>query len=136
MSTYIENLVNAKLKNMKSLSNTYEIGHVRKVKDYILEVSGLESVGFYERVTVSDHSVGYGTGIGKNYVTVAILQQNGHIYVGDEVVSTGYDFCAMYSPLCMGHMINIFGEDLILGEKFEVQSPLKPIRFRLWREVR
>ena len=44
MSTYIENLVNAKLKNMKSLSNTYEIGHVRKVKDYILEVSGLESV--------------------------------------------------------------------------------------------
>lgn len=43
MSTYIENLVNAKLKNMKNLSNTYEIGHVRKVKDYILEVSGLES---------------------------------------------------------------------------------------------
>ena len=124
MSTYIENLVNAKLKNMKSLSNTYEIGHVRKVKDYILEVSGLESVGFYERVTVSDHSVGYVTGIGKNYVTVAILQQNGNIYVGDEVVSTGYDFCAMYSSLCMGHMINIFGEDLILGEKFEQLSPI------------
>ena len=83
MSTYIENLVSAKLKNMKTLSNMYEIGHVRMVKDYILEVSGLESVGFYERVTIADHSVGYVTGIGKNHVTVAVLQQNGSIYVGD-----------------------------------------------------
>lgn len=124
MSTYIENLVNSKLKNIKNLSSMYEIGHVRKVKDYILEVSGLESVGFYERVTVADHSVGYVTGIGKNYVTVALLQQNSHIYVGDEVVSTGYDFSAMYSPLCMGHMINIFGEDLILGERFEELRPI------------
>jgi len=124
MSTYIENLVNAKLRNMKSLSSTYEIGHVRKVRDYILEVSGLESVGFYERVTVADHSVGYVTGISKNSVTVALLQQNGPVYVGDEVTSTGYDFCAMYSDLCMGHMVNIFGEDLILGEKFEGLHPI------------
>lgn len=124
MSNYIENLVNTKLKNMKTLSNMYEIGHVRMVKDYILEVSGLESAGFYERVTIADHSVGYVTGIGKNYAIVAVLRQNGTIYVGDEVVSTGLDFCAMYSPFCMGHMINLFGEELLLGERFEQLKPI------------
>lgn len=124
MSTYIENLIEAKLRNMKSLDNVYEVGHVRKVRDYILEVSGLESVGFYERVVVADHSVGYVTAINRNYVTVAILQENGEIYVGDEVVTTGYDFCAMYSRSAMGHVVNIFGENLILGEKFENLRPI------------
>lgn len=123
MSKTIENLVNSKLRNMKNLSNVYEVGHVRKVKDYILEVTGLESAGFNERVVVADHSVGYVTGIGRDCVTVAILQENGDIYVGDEVVTTGFEFCAMYSDAEMGHVVNIFGEDLILNEKFEGLRP-------------
>lgn len=65
MSTYIENLVNAKLRNMKNMNNIYEVGHVFKVKDYILEVVGLEAVGFYERVVIANHSVGYVTAISK-----------------------------------------------------------------------
>ena len=66
MSTFIEGLVNAKLRNMKEMNNVYEVGHVIKVKDYILEVSGLENVGFYERVVISNYSVGYVTAIKKN----------------------------------------------------------------------
>jgi len=97
MSTYIENLVNAKLRNMKNMNNIYEVGHVSMVKDYILEVVGLENVGFYERVVIANHSVGYVTAIGKNTVKVALLQRTNAIYVGDEVVTTGFDFCAMYS---------------------------------------
>ena len=61
MGTFIEGLVNAKLRNMKEMNNVYEVGHVVKVKDYILEVSGLENVGFYERVVISNYSVGYVT---------------------------------------------------------------------------
>lgn len=123
MSTFIENLVNAKLRNMKNMSNVYEVGHVLRVKDYILEVTGLEGVGFYERVIVSNHSVGYVTAIGRNSVMVALLQKTNVIYVGDEVVTTGFDFCAMYSKSAMGHIVDLFGEDRLLGEKFENLKP-------------
>ena len=123
MSTYIENLVNAKLRNMKDMKNIYEVGYVSKVKDYILEVVGLEQVGFYERVVIANHSVGYVTAIGKNSVMVALLQRIDAIYVGDEVVTTGYDFSAMYSKAAIGHIVDIFGEDRLIGEKFEGRRP-------------
>ena len=35
MSTFVEGLVNAKLRNMKEMKNVYEVGHVVKVKDYM-----------------------------------------------------------------------------------------------------
>ena len=124
MSTFVEGLVNSKLRNMKEMNNVYEVGHVTKVKEYILEVTGLESVGFYERVIISNYSVGYVTAIKKNTVMVAIVQKAGDIYVGDEVVTTGYDFCAMYSRASIGHIIDIFGNDRLLDEKFDQLKPL------------
>ena len=124
MSTFVEGLVNAKLRNMKEMKNVYEVGHVTKVKDYILEVTGLESVGFYERVVISNYSVGYVTAIKKNSVMVAVLQRANVIYVGDEVVTTGFDFCAMYSKASIGHIIDIFGNDRLLDEKFENLKPI------------
>ena len=124
MGTFIEGLVNAKLRNMKEMNNVYEVGHVVKVKDYILEVSGLENVGFYERVVISNYSVGYVTAIKKNTVMVAILQKAGDIYVGDEVVTTGFDFCAMFSRASIGHIVDLFGNDRLLDEKFDALKPL------------
>ena len=124
MSTFIEGLVNAKLRNMKEMNNVYEVGHVIKVKDYILEVSGLENVGFYERVVISNYSVGYVTAIKKNSVMVAILQKANDIYVGDTVVTTGFDFCGMYSKASIGHVIDIFGNDRLINERFEELKPV------------
>lgn len=124
MSTFIEGLVNAKLRNMKEMNNVYEVGHVIKVKDYILEVSGLENVGFYERVVISNYSVGYVTAIKKNSVMVAILQKANDIYVGDTVVTTGFDFCGMYSKASIGHIIDIFGNDRLINERFEALKPI------------
>jgi F-type H+-transporting ATPase subunit alpha len=124
MSTFIEGLVNAKLRNMKEMNNVYEVGHVIKVKDYILEVSGLENVGFYERVVISNYSVGYVTAIKKNSVMVAILQKANDIYVGDTVVTTGFDFCGMYSKASIGHVIDIFGNDRLINERFEALKPV------------
>lgn len=136
MSEFIENLINAKLKNMKDMKNVYEVGYVYRIKDYILEVVGLESVGFYERVVIANHSVGYVTSIGKNSVMVALLQKTDVIFVGDEVVTTGYDFCAMYSKAALGHIVDIFGQDRLLGEKFQnlkpymIETPAIPIMER------
>lgn len=136
MSEFIENLINAKLKNMKDMKNVYEVGYVYRIKDYILEVVGLESVGFYERVVIANHSVGYVTSIGRNSVMVALLQKTDVIFVGDEVVTTGYDFCAMYSKAALGHIVDIFGQDRLLGEKFEdlkpymIETPAIPIMER------
>lgn len=124
MGTFIEGLVNAKLRNMKEMNNVYEVGQVVKVKDYILEVSGLENVGFYERVIISNYSVGYVTAIKKNTVMVALLQKAGDIYVGDTVVTTGYDFCGMYSKASIGHIIDIFGNDRLIDERFEELKPI------------
>ena len=124
MGTFIEGLVNAKLRNMKEMNNVYEVGQVVKVKDYILEVSGLENVGFYERVVISNYSVGYVTAIKKNTVMVAILQKAGDIYVGDTVVTTGYDFCGMYSKASIGHIIDLFGNDRLIDERFEALKPI------------
>lgn len=136
MSQYIENLVNAKLRDMKTMKNVYQVGYVSKVKDYILEVVGLESVGFYERVVIANHSVGYVTAIGRNSVTVALLQRTNFIYVGDTVETTGWDFSARYSRASLGHVVDIFGEDCLLGEKFEdlencpIETPTIPIMER------
>lgn len=124
MSTFIEGLVNAKLRNMKEMNNVYEVGRVVKVKDYILEVSGLENVGFYERVVISNYSVGYVTAIKRNTVMVAILQKANDIYVGDTVVTTGYDFCGMYSRASIGHIIDIFGNDRLIEERFDALKPI------------
>ena len=118
MSEYIENLVNEKLQSMKRSENIFEQGRVIKVCEYILEVSGLESVGFYERVIVSGKSIGYVTGISRDSVTVALVKKNGEIYVGDDVVTTGETFSAMFSKEAIGHVSDIFGEDILMGEKF------------------
>lgn len=136
MSEYIENLVNAKLRDMKAMKNVFQVGYVSKVKDYILEVVGLESVGFYERVVIANHSVGYVTAIGRNTVTVALLQRTNFIYVGDTVETTGWDFSARFSRASLGHVVDIFGEDCLLGEKFEklencmIETPTIPIMER------
>ena len=55
---------------------------------------------------------------------VAVLQRANVIYVGDEVVTTGFDFCAMYSKASIGHIVDIFGNDRLLDEKFESLKPI------------
>ena len=53
MGSHIENLVNEKIKKIKDQENVLDSGKVIKVKDYILEVCGLENVSFFEKVTIS-----------------------------------------------------------------------------------
>ena len=59
MGTHIEDLVNKKIEQIKNNENVFDSGKVIKVKDYIIEVSGLENVRFFEKVNIWEKGMGY-----------------------------------------------------------------------------
>ena len=52
MEQYVENLVQDTINKIKNKENVHGIGRVMTVQNYILEVSGLENVRFYEKVII------------------------------------------------------------------------------------
>ncbi len=115
---YIDKVLNNKIMAIKNEKNVYELGRVKQVHDYIIEVSGLENAFFSERVYVGDKAEGYINHIGRNSVTVVLVKRSAPVYVGDEVLSTGAMFCAYYSYDSIGHIIDIFAEDKLRDEFF------------------
>lgn len=136
MGKYIEEMIDARLAEIKEEKNLYEVGWVVSVREYILEVSGLEGAGFYERVVVAGSSEGYIISIRKNSVMVALVKKEGQIYVGDQVVTTGEEFGVKYDDNAVGHLIDIFGMDRMNGRLFEnvrpfhIENPTTPIMER------
>lgn len=136
MGKYVEELVTGKLNEIRTRNNEYEAGRIISIREYVLEVSGLEKASFYERVIVSGTSEGYIISIRRNSVMVAIVKKNSDIYVGDEVIATGEEFCLSYDGEAIGHMINMFGEDVMTGkllehtEKLHIENPTTPIMER------
>lgn len=125
MSKYMEDLINKKIQDIKSNRNVYEVGRVIAVKEYILEVSGLENVSFMERVKVGRRSEGYVNAIRRHTVMVAVVHGSDDLYVGDEVIATGERFQAMYSPDSISHVIDMFGNDRMCGAAFDVTEPIE-----------
>lgn len=136
MSGYIDDLIQKKIEAIAQSGHIHEMGRVQKVQDYILEVGGLEGVAFFERVLVSGGSEGYITAIGRSSVMVALVKKEGAIHIGDEVVATGEEFCALFSPDSIGHVVDIFGMDKLAGRRLEtvrelvIESPPIPIMDR------
>ena len=136
MGKYVEELVTGKLNEIRTRNNEYEAGRIISIREYVLEVSGLEKASFYERVIVSGTSEGYIISIRRNSVMVAIVKKNSDIYVGDEVIATGEEFCLSYDEEAIGHMINMCGEDVMTGkllehtEKLHIENPTTPIMER------
>ena len=136
MGKYVEDLVTGKLNEIRTRNNEYEAGRITSIREYVLEVSGLEKASFYERVIVSGTSEGYIISIRRNSVMVALVKKNSDIYVGDEVIATGEEFCLSYDEEAIGHMINMFGEDVMTGkmlehtEKLQIENPTTPIMDR------
>lgn len=109
-----------KVKNkIDNNENIYSVGHVINVAPYIIEVSGLNDVSFYEEVTISDKARGYIFGIYYNKVVVALASLNGEIKIGDEVIATGHEFKCLFSLDSIGKVIDIFGHDLMANKTFE-----------------
>lgn len=136
MSTRVEDLVNKKIEKIKNNENVFDSGKVINVKDYIIEVSGLENVRFFEKVNIWEKGMGYVNQINENSVIVAIVKQNAPIKVGDIVNATGEQFKAIFAKEAIGRIVDLFGTDLLTGRAFEkieyinIENPTIPIMDR------
>ncbi|MDR2132615.1 MAG: F0F1 ATP synthase subunit alpha [Clostridiales Family XIII bacterium] len=119
MSGIIQDIVNRKIEAIKGENNVYDMGKVVRVSNYILEAGGLDEVGYFERVRIGDKAEGYVSRIGRTGVTVEVVKKHKPVYVGDEVTATGEPFRAAFSEDYPGHIVDIFGEDKLSGNKFE-----------------
>lgn len=119
MGNNIQSSVKNKISQIESGSNEFTIGTVTKVREFILEVKGLEGVEFFEEVNIINKGIGYVTAISENNVTIAVVKENEKINVGDKVLGTGREFSITYSHQSFGHIIDIFGEDKLTNKKFD-----------------
>ena len=119
METHITNLVNEKVEKIKSKNNIFDSGKVIKIKDYIVEVAGLENVMYFEKVVIMEKGMGYVNAIYENSVSIAIVKESSKIEIGDVVNSTGEIFRAIFSEDAMGRITDIFGTDQLSGKPFE-----------------
>ena len=105
--------------SIKNNDNVYDTGKVIKVNDYNIEVSGLNDVSFYEEVNISDKASGYVFGIYSDRVIVALVKINEEIQPGDMVYALKKEFKCLFSLDSIGKVIDVFGNDLIAGKKFD-----------------
>ena len=94
-------------------------GKVIKVNDYNIEVTGLNDVSFYEEINISDKASGYVFGIYTDRVIVALVKVNEEIKPGDMVYALKKEFKCLFSLDSIGKVIDVFGNDLIAGKKFD-----------------
>ena len=113
------NNLNETVDSIKNNDNIYNTGKVIKVNDYNIEVTGLNDVAFYEEVNVSDKATGYVFGIYADRVIVALVKINEEIKPGDMVYALKKEFKCLFSLDSVGKVIDIFGNDLIAGKKFD-----------------
>lgn len=136
METHITNLVNEKVSKIKEKNNVFDSGKVVRIKDYIVEVSGLENVMYFEKIIIMEKGMGYVNAIYEHSVSVAIVKEYSKIEMGDIANSTGEIFKAIFSEDAMGRITDIFGVDQLSGKPFEnfnyidIERPNVPIMDR------
>ena len=113
------NKVDKKVEDIKNNDNIYSVGKVIKVNPYTVIVSGLNDITYYEEVNVADKAKGFVFAVGKNNITISLVEVNEKINPGDEVYSLKKQFKCLFSMDSMGKVIDIFGNDLIAGKKFD-----------------
>lgn len=141
MNSYVDEVVRKKIDDIEAGKNVFEMGRVRNVQSYMLEISGMENAAYFDRVIIENADVGqvaegYVDRIGRDSVTVALTRKDGCVLVGDEAVCTGKEFTMQFAPQSIGHVVDMFGRDLMVGERFSelielpVESPNIPIMDR------
>lgn len=112
---------------IKNNDNIYSVGKVIKVNPYTVIVSGLNDVTYYEEVNINDKAKGFVFAVGKNNVTISLIEIREKINPGDSVYALKKQFKCLFSMDSMGKVIDIFGNDLIAGKKFDnlVEIPIE-----------
>ena len=111
--------LNETIDNIKNNNNVYNVGKVIRVSDYIIEVTGLNDVSFYEEVNIADKASGYVFSIYADRVIVALVNIKENINPGDVVYGLNKEFKCLFSLDSVGKVIDIFGNDLIAGKRFD-----------------
>ena len=119
MNDTFTNNLNETIDNIKSNRNVYTTGKVTKVNDYNIEVSGLNDVTFYEAINIADKADGYVFAIYPDRCIVALVNISKEIKTGDIVYALNKEFRCEFSLDSVGKVIDIFGNDLIAGKKFD-----------------
>ena len=127
MNNEIKDNVDKALESIENNQNIYATGRVVRVNKYNIEVSGLNDVSFYEAINISDKASGYVMGIYPSKVIVSLVHITEEVVPGDLVYALKKEFKCQFSLDSMGKVIDIFGNDLIAGKKFEklVEVPIE-----------
>ena len=134
--THINDLINEKITKIKEKSNVFDSGKVIKIKDYTIEVMGLENVRYFEKVVIMGKGMGYVNTIYEHSVIVAVVKETQPIKVGDIVNATNEPFKAVFSEDAMGRITDMFGIDKLTNQPFEkfsyidIETPNIPIMDR------
>lgn len=123
-SSTIQTVLDKKISDIREGNNAFAIGRVRMVRQYIVEATGLYGVSYFERVLVGDGAEGYVDAIRQDSVLIALTHVNGVVKVGDTVTATGEEFSARFAPDCIGHVVDMFGEDRLVGKQLDNAQPV------------
>lgn len=119
MGSTIQTVLEKKIADIQDGKNTYAVGKVRMVREYIVEATGLTGAAYFERVTIGSSAEGYVDAIRQDSVLIALTKITSPVKIGDTVVATGEEFCAYFSQESNGHVVDIFGEDRLVGKQLD-----------------
>lgn len=117
--------IDTAIDSIKDNNNVYPTGRVTKVNKYNVEVTGLNDVSFYEAISIDNKASGYVMGIYANKVIVSLIEKKEEIIPGDIVYALRKEFKCSFSIDSMGKVIDIFGNDLIAGKKFDKLTDIR-----------
>lgn len=124
MENEVDKTINKTLDEIRTGENSYDVGRVVGIEDFVLKVIGLDDVMYYERVIVGEKNIGYVINIETNFVNIALLSRTEQVRIGDQVRQTKEPFTGKYSDDAVGRMINIFGYDMQNNKQFENLIPV------------
>ena len=124
---FISKLVDDKIDSISKRENVYGTGKVISIKDFIVEVVGLGTVAFNEKVRIEDKGIGYVVQMKPNRVSIAILSQTDKICIGDSVYQTNELLEGEFSTESFGRVIDLFGHDKLTNKKFSntIKMPIE-----------
>lgn len=130
------NNLNDTIDGIKNNNNIYTQGNVIKVNEYNVEITGLDDVSFYEEVNIADKATGYVFGIYPDRVIVSLVKIDSEVKPGDMAYALKKEFKCLFSLDSVGKVIDIFGNDLIAGKRFDnlielsIENPPIPLMDR------
>ena len=131
MGDALRDVLDKKISDINEGNNVYSVGRIRMVRQYIAEATGLTGVSYFEKVVIGGNSEGYIDSIREDCVTIALTRVEGEVRIGDLVTATGKEFRANFSSECIGHVVDVFGNDRIVERQLatvnEIPIERKPI---------